>query len=124
MSNKLKNFLNKLKTKNENIHNDLKEYDMYDENESELPKENSKDNLTIEKDILSKRTEIFVPKIFNDVKNVADELKSNKIALVDLSQLKSDDKRRVIDFISGVIYINDGSQKKLEKEIYKLIIRK
>ncbi|PPE06268.1 cell division protein SepF [Mesoplasma corruscae] len=124
MSNKLKNFLNKLKTKNENIHNDLKEYDMYDENESELLKENSKDNLTIEKDILSKRTEIFVPKIFNDVKNVADELKSNKIALVDLSQLKSDDKRRVIDFISGVIYINDGSQKKLEKEIYKLIIRK
>lgn len=127
MRKKLKNIFNKFNNKenaNDTVLNDFNAYNIYDDTQ-EYRDNNQGDVIeTIERDISSKRVDILTPKHFNDVKLLADELNKNKVVLVDLSQLSKEDKRRVIDFVSGVIYINNGSQKKLEKEIFKIIIRK
>lgn len=132
---KIKELLEKIKAKkNESGEsnqalNDINAYNLYDDDiqsqeneEVEYAKESELN--TINQDIPSKRTEIIKPVSFSGATKIADELKINKIVLIDLSELDKAEKRRIIDFISGVIYINDGIYKKIEGNIYKIIIRK
>ncbi|AVN63774.1 hypothetical protein CG006_02155 [Mesoplasma florum] len=134
MKMKIKELLDKIKTKKlesgeiDQALNDVNGYSMYDEEDSTTKEEveysNESELNTINQDIPSKRTEIIKPTSFSDAAKIADELKINKIVLVDLSGLEKAEKRRIIDFISGVIYINDGIYKKIEGNIYKILIRK
>ncbi|WP_164703972.1 cell division protein SepF [Mesoplasma entomophilum] len=131
---KIKELLDKIKAKKVESGetyqalNDANAYSIYDEEiesaneEVEYSKESELN--TINQDIPSKRTEIIKPVSFSDAAKIADELKVNKIVLIDLSELEKTEKRRIIDFISGVIYINDGIYKKIEGNIYKILIRK
>ncbi|WP_199786854.1 cell division protein SepF [Mesoplasma florum] len=131
---KIKELLDKIKTKKlesgeiDQALNDVNGYSMYDEAESTTKEEveysNESELNTINQDIPSKRTEIIKPASFSEAAKIADELKINKIVLIDLSGLEKAEKRRIIDFISGVIYINDGIYKKIEGNIYKILIRK
>lgn len=132
---KIKELLEKIKAKrvesgeSNQALNDINGYDLYDNdiqvNQSEEVEYAKESELnTINQDIPSKRTEIIKPVSFSDAAKIADELKVNKIVLIDLSELDKSEKRRIIDFISGVIYINDGIYKKIEGNIYKIIIRK
>ncbi|ASZ09163.1 cell division protein SepF [Mesoplasma chauliocola] len=131
---KIKELLDKIKTKSVESGemgqalNDMNAYKMYDEEtevvEEEVEYANDSELNTINQDIPSKRTEIIKPTSFSDAAKIADELKISKIVLIDLSELEKVEKRRIIDFISGVIYINDGVYKKIEGNIYKIIIRK
>ncbi|WP_164703817.1 cell division protein SepF [Mesoplasma coleopterae] len=131
---KIKELLDKIKAKRfesgetDQALADVNAYSIYDEEiestneEVEYSKESELN--TINQDIPSKRTEIIKPVSFSDAAKIADELKVNKIVLIDLSELEKAEKRRIIDFISGVIYINDGIYKKIEGNIYKILIRK
>lgn len=131
---KIKELLEKIKAKriegeSDQALNDINVYNLYDEDvqasqteEVEYAKESELN--TINQDVPSKRTEIIKPVSFSDAAKIADELKINKVVLIDLSELDKPEKRRIIDFISGVIYINDGIYKKIEGNIYKIIIRK
>ncbi|ATZ20919.1 cell division protein SepF [Mesoplasma coleopterae] len=131
---KIKELLDKVKAKRfesgetDQALADVNAYSIYDEEiestneEVEYSKESELN--TINQDIPSKRTEIIKPVSFSDAAKIADELKVNKIVLIDLSELEKAEKRRIIDFISGVIYINDGIYKKIEGNIYKILIRK
>ncbi|ATZ21641.1 cell division protein SepF [Mesoplasma tabanidae] len=131
---KIKELLEKIKAKRvesgetDQALSDVNAYSLYDEEVSTTKEEveysNESELNTINQDIPSKRTEIIKPASFSDAAKIADELKINKIVLIDLSGLEKAEKRRIIDFISGVIYINDGIYKKIEGNIYKLIIRK
>ncbi|ATZ19513.1 cell division protein SepF [Mesoplasma entomophilum] len=131
---KIKELLDKIKAKKvesgetDQALSDVNAYSIYDEEmkstneEVEYAKESELN--TINQDIPSRRTEIIKPVSFSDAAKIADELKVNKIVLIDLSELEKTEKRRIIDFISGVIYINDGIYKKIEGNIYKILIRK
>ncbi|QHX35996.1 cell division inhibitor SepF [Spiroplasma sp. TIUS-1] len=60
----------------------------------------------------------FIPKEYNDVKNMAVTLKKFKTISINFSDLSSKDKIRVLDFMMGVMYALNGTYNKITKNIY------
>lgn len=58
------------------------------------------------------------PMTFDDVQQIADYLKSKQVVLVNLSDVDSDLARRIVDFVSGVIYAIDGHFQKVKEDIF------
>ena len=54
---------------------------------------------------------------FDDVIDIADHLKTKKPVVVNMEQTDPDMIRRMIDFISGVVYAIDGGIQKISKVI-------
>lgn len=48
------------------------------------------------------------PDSFNDARNIADHLKSKKTVVLNLESTNKDVSRRLVDFLSGVAYANNG----------------
>lgn len=55
---------------------------------------------------------------FYEVERIAHYLVQRRSVIVNLTNLKNNDKYRVIDFLSGVIYTFKGKRQKLESNIY------
>ena len=62
--------------------------------------------------------ENFSPRSFDDVATIIDHLLSGKPAIVHLSEVKDSTARRVIDLLSGAIYVMNGNLCELKKEVY------
>ncbi|AUF83476.1 cell division protein SepF [Mesoplasma syrphidae] len=73
---------------------------------------------------VKKKTHVFAPKKYREIKTMIDELIQNKVILIDFYNLQPDEKRRVKDFLSGVTYALDGEYRKIENEVFKFIISK
>jgi cell division inhibitor SepF len=73
---------------------------------------------------IKKKTHVFAPKKYREIKAMIDELIENKVILIDFYNLQPEEKRRVKDFLSGVTYALDGEYRKIENEVFKFIIRK
>ena len=58
------------------------------------------------------------PADFSEVRSIGDDLKRQKTVLLNLEQVKNDDARRIMDFLSGVAYSIDGSLKKIATNAY------
>lgn len=56
---------------------------------------------------------VFKPMSFEDVEEIADELKSKRAAIVNLESIDRENAKRIIDFLSGSVYALDGSVKKV-----------
>ncbi|KYO66731.1 cell division protein SepF [Thermovenabulum gondwanense] len=56
---------------------------------------------------------VFKPMSFEDVEEIADELKSKRAAIVNLESIDKENAKRIIDFLSGSVYALDGSVKKV-----------
>lgn len=80
-------------------------------------------NQTIKRDV-NRRTPLFQPTAYSTIKPIVDELIAYKTILVDFSKLPEADKKRTIDFLTGVMYGLDGEYTKLENKVYKFIVRK
>ncbi|WP_051350870.1 cell division protein SepF [[Acholeplasma] multilocale] len=78
---------------------------------------------TISQDV-KKRTQLFAPVSYSAIQPVVDALLEDKVILLDFAKLSEEDKRRVKDFLSGVVYSMNGEFKKLENQVFKFIIRK
>ena len=50
----------------------------------------------------------FVPRTFEEVKKVAASLRSGATVLVNLEHASADERRRIMDFMAGVIFATDG----------------
>ncbi len=61
---------------------------------------------------------IFSPTSYDDVGKIIDALKSNKTAIVHLTELKAETAIRVIDMLSGAIYALGGGVYEMEKNIF------
>lgn len=61
---------------------------------------------------------LFEPYVFAETQDIADELKNDQTALVNLTRLDSDAKRRIIDFLSGTVYALDGDIKRVGTDIF------
>lgn len=48
------------------------------------------------------------PNDFSEVESIGDDLNNQKTVLLNLEQVKSEDARRIMDFLSGVAYANDA----------------
>ena len=57
---------------------------------------------------------------FDDAKDIADHLKNKKPVVINLEQLDKDVARRVVDFLSGVVYGVDGNIQKVASGIFLL----
>ena len=53
------------------------------------------------------------PERFEDASNVADHLNAKRTVVLNLESANKDVARRVLDFLSGVAYANDGQIKKV-----------
>ena len=58
------------------------------------------------------------PERFEDVPSVADHLNDKKTVVVNLESANREASRRIIDFLSGVVYANHGSIKKVANSTY------
>jgi len=56
---------------------------------------------------------VFKPSSFEDVEEIADELKSKRAAIVNLEGIDKENAKRIIDFLSGCVYALDGTVKKV-----------
>ncbi|MBE7044242.1 MAG: DUF552 domain-containing protein [Ruminococcaceae bacterium] len=61
---------------------------------------------------------ILKPKCFSNSTAVADELKQRRPVVIDVGALDPDEARRVVDFIAGTVYGQDGNMQKVSGGIF------
>jgi cell division inhibitor SepF len=65
----------------------------------------------------------FTPKTFRESKLIAAELKKDNVVIIDVSELPKLEAIRLIDFLSGILYITEGKYKKIVSKTYLLAPR-
>lgn len=58
------------------------------------------------------------PEIFTDSQQIADHLLENKTVVLNLETASTDNKRRIIDFLAGVTYAQQGNLKRVANQTY------
>ena len=61
---------------------------------------------------------LLEPRAYSESQQIADHLKKRNIVVVNLKRVTSDQAKRIIDFLSGVIYAIGGSMQKIGVGIY------
>ena len=56
---------------------------------------------------------IFKPSKYEDVREITDEVKNRRAAIVNMERLDKENAKRVLDFMSGSIYALNGAVKKV-----------
>lgn len=68
---------------------------------------------------LTYRFRLFCPKTYEDASAIADVLKSNCGAIINLQNMTREYSQRMIDFLSGVVYCENG---RIEKIGHRVIL--
>lgn len=61
---------------------------------------------------------LFEPRVFAETQDIADELKSKRAALVNLTKIDNVAKKRIVDFLSGTVYALEGDIQKVGADIF------
>ena len=61
---------------------------------------------------------LLEPRAYSESQQIADHLKNRNSVVVNLKRVTSDQAKRIIDFLSGVIYAIGGSMQKIGGGIY------
>ena len=61
---------------------------------------------------------LLEPRAYSESQQIADHLKKRNTVVVNLKRVTSDQAKRIIDFLSGVIYAIGGSMQKIGVGIY------
>ena len=61
------------------------------------------------------------PTDFSEVKSIGDDLNHQKTVLLNLEQVKADDAKRIMDFLSGVAYANDATIKMAAQKTFVIM---
>lgn len=61
------------------------------------------------------------PDRFDDVKSIADHLNAKKTVVLNLEAANRDVSRRIIDFLSGVAYANNGNIRKVANSTFIIV---
>lgn len=78
----------------------------------------SKENRTMPVNDQNTKVCLFEPRVFAETQDIADELKSNRAALVNLTKIDSVSKKRIVDFLSGTVYALEGDIQKVGADIF------
>lgn len=70
--------------------------------------------------VASKKGDVILlePLVFADSKDIIDDIRSNKVVILNLSKLDLQTADRLLDFVSGGIYAMDAKLKTIGEEIY------
>lgn len=63
------------------------------------------------------------PADFSEVKSVGDDLNAQKTVLLNLETVKSEDAKRILDFLSGVAYANGATIKMMAQKTFAIMPR-
>lgn len=63
------------------------------------------------------------PDRFDEVTTIADHLNEGKTVVLNLEETPRDVQRRIVDFLSGVAYANDGNMRKVAKNTFIIVAR-
>lgn len=106
---------------------DIDDYEEYeDEREEqsyeEFPPKPSRKVLSIHS---QRQVKLIVtkPKSFDDVQEIAANLKSNRPVVMNLADIERDIAKRVLDFTSGCVYALEGSMQKIGDGVFLLTPR-
>lgn len=61
------------------------------------------------------------PTDFSEVKSIGDDLNNQKTVLLNLEQVKADDAKRIMDFLSGVAYANNDTIKMTAQKTFVIM---
>lgn len=61
------------------------------------------------------------PADFSEVKSIGDDLNAQKTILLNLENVKNDDAKRILDFLSGVAYANGADIKMMAKKTFAIM---
>lgn len=61
------------------------------------------------------------PTEFKEVKSIGDDLNNQKTVLLNLEQVKSEDAKRIMDFLSGVAYANEATIKMTAQKTFVIM---
>ncbi|MBR6873478.1 MAG: cell division protein SepF [Ruminococcus sp.] len=61
------------------------------------------------------------PEKYSEVTEIGNDINSKKTVLLNLENVKSDDAKRILDFISGVAYANDAKIKMMAQKTFAII---
>lgn len=98
------------------------EEDMYDEYDDQYAYEDEQswegtDSRPIQS-AADMRVVVVEPKEYNDAPRVADHLRDMKFVVLNLSKTDHDVARRLLDFVSGVVFSEDGHIMKVATNVY------
>lgn len=63
---------------------------------------------------------IYEPKSYEDIAKIVGELKNNKLLIVNMSMLETEEKTNLFHCISGAIYSLNGSMQKVATDVFVL----
>ena len=61
---------------------------------------------------------LFEPRAFAETQDIANHLKQKKAAVVNLHRLQKEQSKRVVDFLSGVIFAIEGDIQRIGPRIF------
>lgn len=61
------------------------------------------------------------PVDFSEVKSIGDDLNNQKTVLLNLEQVKAEDAKRIMDFLSGVAYANNDTIKMTAQKTFVIM---
>lgn len=93
------------------------DYD-YDDEEEKKNELDGFGDIPFTKEVKKKLSVVLIsPDNFNDSIRISDELKKNKMVIVNLEDIDFEEARKIVDFVSGTVYALGGSINKVSSRI-------
>ena len=61
---------------------------------------------------------VFEPSAYSETQGIADHLKSGRGCIINLHRISKDQAKRIIDFLSGVVYAIEGEVQKIGPNVF------
>lgn len=91
------------------------------ETSEEEPTERRGRDMRIQSSSSSVQIVLARPNDFSEVKSIGDDLNAQKTVLLNLETVKSDDAKRILDFLSGVAYANGADIKMMAQKTFAIM---
>jgi WhiB family redox-sensing transcriptional regulator len=62
----------------------------------------------------------FHPKSFSDGRDIGDALRTGKVVIMNCTEMNEDDRKRIVDFVSGLIFASGGSIERVSNKVFLL----
>ena len=116
----LDKFRDAFQTQDEDYYDDMPMTELVGEPEEKEPVINDhKRNKVVNINATTQLSVVLVkPEMFDEVKIIADHLKSRRTVLLNLESASKENAKRIVDFLSGVAYANSGQMKKVANSTF------
>ncbi|MBD7894289.1 cell division protein SepF [Limosilactobacillus sp. Sa3CUN2] len=97
------------------------ESDNQDEYYDEQTPVSQSDNKVVSMNSIRQRSSkiaLYEPRLYADVKQIADQLLNDRAVIVNFSQMDSKVASRIVDFLNGTVFAISGDIKRIGKEIF------